>query len=85
MYAIMCTRPNITYAVSVISRFLSIPVKEHWATVKWIFKYLKGTSKPCICFRNNETILVGYAYADMAGMLKWSISILKRGLVKDNS
>ena len=37
MYAMICTRPNIPYAISVVSRFLSNPWKEHWAAVKWIF------------------------------------------------
>ena len=29
MYAMVCTRPNIAYAVSVTSRFLTNPSKEH--------------------------------------------------------
>ena len=34
MYAMVCTRPDITHAVGVVSRFLSNPGKEHWAAVK---------------------------------------------------
>ena len=29
MYAMVCTRPDIAHAVSVISRFMSKPRKEH--------------------------------------------------------
>ena len=30
MYSMVCTKPNITHAVGVVSRFLSNPRKEHW-------------------------------------------------------
>ena len=50
MYAMVCTRPDITHAVGVVSRYLSNPGKEHWNVVKWILKYLKGTSKMGLCF-----------------------------------
>ena len=36
MYAMVCTRPDIGYAVGVVSRFMSNPGKEHWNAVKWI-------------------------------------------------
>ena len=29
MYAMVCTRPNITH-VGIVSRFLSNPGREHW-------------------------------------------------------
>jgi hypothetical protein len=44
MYAMVCTRPDISHAVSVVSRFMSNPGKEHWHAVKWILRYLRGTS-----------------------------------------
>jgi len=37
------TRPDISYAVSVASRYLSNPGYKHWNLVKRILKYLKGT------------------------------------------
>ena len=48
MYAMVCTRPDIGYAVGVVSRFMSNPGKEHWNAVKWILRYLKGTSNMCL-------------------------------------
>ena len=48
MYAMVCTRPDIGYAVGVVSRFISNPGKEHWNAVKWILRYLKGTSNMCL-------------------------------------
>ena len=67
MYAMVCTRPDIAHAVGVVSRFLSNPGKEHWNAVKWILRYLRGTSKMCLCFGGDKPELVGYTDADMAG------------------
>ena len=43
IYAMICTRPDICYAVGVMSRFHSNPGPEHWITVKHILKYLRRT------------------------------------------
>ena len=50
MYAMVCTRPDIGYAVGVVSRFMSNLGREHWVAVKWILRYLKGTSSVCLRF-----------------------------------
>ena len=34
MYAMIGTRPDIAYGVSLVSRFMSKPSKEHWQAVK---------------------------------------------------
>eukprot|EP00253_Pinus_taeda_P030372 PITA_30372 len=44
MYVMVCTRPDTVHAVGVLSKFMSKPVKEHWKGVKWVFRYLCGTS-----------------------------------------
>ena len=67
MYAMVCTRPDIAHAVGVVSRFLSNPGKEHWVVVKWILKYLRGTSKTCLCFGTEKPVLVRCTNVDMAG------------------
>jgi hypothetical protein len=33
MYAMVCTRPDITHAVGVVSRYMNNPGKEHWEAV----------------------------------------------------
>ena len=46
MYAMMCTRPNLAYAVSVLSRFVG-PGRHgapHWAAAQRVLRYLRGTS-----------------------------------------
>jgi hypothetical protein len=50
MYAMMCTRPNIFYAVGLVSRYQSNPGQKHWMAVKRILRYLKGTSNYMLCY-----------------------------------
>ncbi|MCO5595683.1 hypothetical protein L7F22_049728 [Adiantum nelumboides] len=40
MYAMVATRPDIAYAVGVVSRFMSNPGKKHWEAVKGVLRYL---------------------------------------------
>mmetsp|Transcript_17870 Transcript_17870/g.26381 ORF Transcript_17870/g.26381 Transcript_17870/m.26381 type:complete len:511 (+) Transcript_17870:541-2073(+) len=43
MYLMVCTRPDIAFAVCTVARFLSNPGRQHWNAVLNILKYLKGT------------------------------------------
>ena len=38
MYAMVCTRPDVSHAVSVVSRYMHNPGKDHWEAVKWILR-----------------------------------------------
>lgn len=67
MYAMVCTRPDIAHAVGVVSRFMSNPGREHWEAVKWILRYLRGTSDLRLSFGSDKPVLVGYTDSDMAG------------------
>ncbi|GAA0142710.1 transmembrane signal receptor [Lithospermum erythrorhizon] len=69
MYAMLCTRPDIAYSVGLVSRFLSQPRKEHWEAVKWILRYLKGTSNVCLCYGTKDATLESFTDSDMAGDL----------------
>ncbi|WKA07403.1 hypothetical protein VitviT2T_025235 [Vitis vinifera] len=66
MYSMVCTRPDIAYAVGVVSRFLSNPGRLHWEAVKWIMRYLQGTSKLKLTFGSGKPVLVGYTDSDMS-------------------
>jgi hypothetical protein len=52
MYVMVCTRPNTAHAVGVLSRYKSTPRKEHWTTVKGVFRYLCGTKYYAICYQS---------------------------------
>ncbi|PON33692.1 hypothetical protein PanWU01x14_350640, partial [Parasponia andersonii] len=67
MYAMVCTRPDIAHAVGVVSRYMSNLGKQHWEAVKWILRYLRGTSNMSLCFKKSDMGLQGYVDADMAG------------------
>lgn len=61
------TRPDISFAVHVVSQFSNNPSTDHWKAVKRIFRYLKGTlnykleySKDC-----SENVM-GFSDADWA-------------------
>ena len=51
MHAMVCARPNIANALGVLSRFMSKPGKEHWTTVKQVFRYLCGSSDYGMCYQ----------------------------------
>ena len=59
MYAIVCTRPDLSYTMSLVSRYMSNPGKKHWNAVQWSFKYLKGTSDFCLKFGRTDQGLIG--------------------------
>jgi len=43
---LIVTRPNITYAVGVVSQFIHAPRHPHWEAISHILRYLKdGTWK----------------------------------------
>ena len=45
------------------------PGKDHWEAVKWIFRYLRGSSKLCLNFGDSKPVLEGYVDADWVGDL----------------
>ena len=57
MYAMVCSRPDIAHALGVVSSYMSHPRIEHWNVVKWILRYLRGTSSKCLHFRGSTTTL----------------------------
>ncbi|KAH9671727.1 hypothetical protein KPL70_017462 [Citrus sinensis] len=58
MYAMLCTRPDICFAVGMVSRYQSNPGPEHWTAVKHIMKYLKRTKNYMLVYSGDELIPV---------------------------
>ena len=67
MYAMMSTRPDICYAVGLVSRYQSNLGKAHWQAVKRIFRYLQITKSMKLWFELNELEIKGFTDADFAG------------------
>ncbi|XP_024965874.1 uncharacterized protein LOC112506079 [Cynara cardunculus var. scolymus] len=64
MYAMICTRPDISYALSMTSRYQSNPRDSHWIAVKNILKYLRRTKDSFLVYGGEEELSVkGYTYA----------------------
>ena len=70
MYAMVCTRPDISHAVRVVSRYMHNPGKDHWQVVKWILRYIHNTVDVGLVFEQKDSqYLVGYCDSDYAGDL----------------
>ena len=64
MYAMLCTRPDVNLAVSLVGRYQSNPGKEHWTVVKNILKYLKRTKDMFLIYGGDKELVVnGYVNA----------------------
>ena len=62
------TRPDIAYAVGVVSQFMHQPQEDHMDAVIRIMRYLKRTPGNGILFRRNEHLNIeAYTDADWAG------------------
>ena len=62
------TRPDISFAMSDISRFMSSPKVDHWITTKSVLRYVRGTPDYGLLHtRNSDPILSGYIDSDWAG------------------
>ncbi|KAJ7951046.1 Retrovirus-related Pol polyprotein from transposon TNT 1-94 [Quillaja saponaria] len=64
------TRPDIAYAVSVVSQFMHDPRSDHLDAVHRILRYLKSAPGKGLLFENNRSLkLEAYTDADWAGSL----------------
>lgn len=62
------TRPNIMFPVSMLSRFMESPKKNHWEAGKRILRYVCGTIDDGIHYRKVEdSNLIGYSDSDRGG------------------
>ena len=66
MYASVATRPDITYSVSALSRFLDNPGTIHWEAAKRVFRYLAGTRDLTLTYGEERHELLGYTDANGA-------------------
>jgi hypothetical protein len=63
MYVILCTRPDVSYALSVTSRYQPNSYMEHWNAVKNILKYLRRTKNMFLVYGgDSELVISGYTY-----------------------
>ncbi|XP_025014012.2 uncharacterized mitochondrial protein AtMg00810-like [Ricinus communis] len=62
------TRPDIAYAVHIVSQFVISPTTVHWAAVLHILRYLRDTQFKTLLFSSTSSLeLCAYSDADWAG------------------
>jgi hypothetical protein len=65
MYLANCTRPDISYTVRELARFMSNYGKEHYAAAKRLLRYLQGTRSRGIVYGNAPDVSpIFRAFAD---------------------
>jgi hypothetical protein len=79
MYAMICTRPDIVHAMGVFSRYMLKPGKDHWTTVKSVFRYFCGTTSYGLGYQGIPRLekvldIHGFVDADWDGYLDRKIS-----------
>ena len=66
MYAMVCTMADIAYTIRMVNRFMSNPNNEHWAVVKYILRYMRGTSSVYLRFGLGIPVLEGFTDSNMS-------------------
>ena len=64
MYLACATRPDIAFAVSKLSRFVSNPGDVHWHAIERVMRYLKGTMNHGLHYTGYPSVLEGYSDAN---------------------
>ncbi|CAH9083219.1 unnamed protein product [Cuscuta epithymum] len=62
------TRPDLTYSVGIVSRYMEAPTTAHLNVVKQILRYVKGTIDFGCVYKREQTSegLIGYSDSDLA-------------------
>ena len=71
IYAMTCTRPDLSFVVMKLSQNLSNPRACDLLLLKHVFQYIKKTIDYSLTFRKTENLkLIGYCDADWASNLE---------------
>lgn len=66
LFAAQISRPDICFAVNMLSRFSGNPGKAHWNAVKRVMRYLKGTINKGLVYNGESSDIIGFCDADWA-------------------
>ncbi|PON65711.1 hypothetical protein PanWU01x14_114540 [Parasponia andersonii] len=72
IYVMVCMKPDISYVVRVVSRYMHDPGKDYWQAMKWILRYLLKTVDIGLVFKRDDKLsqcVVGYVDSDYTGDL----------------
>ncbi|XP_014523943.1 uncharacterized protein LOC106780197 [Vigna radiata var. radiata] len=69
------TRPNLSYAINLVSQFLQAPTNDHFQAVKRILRYVKGTMSYGLSFTRGASLnVLGYSDVDWARCIETRLS-----------
>ena len=69
------TRPDISYVVDILSRFMHKPSEGHWSAAKRVLRYLKGTQDVGLKYSKVDGFkLIGYSDSDFDGDKETGVS-----------
>ncbi|KAG3031009.1 hypothetical protein PC120_g3394 [Phytophthora cactorum] len=77
MYFTTCTRPDIAYVVTKLSRFLENPGLQHWKAAVRVLRYLKSTGEHGIVYQRGSGEATAQAFMDA----DWGSNIYDRRFV----
>ena len=75
MYVMNCTRPDIAYSISKLSRYTSNPGVDHWKAVIRVLRYLRYTQNYGLHYTRYPAVLEGYNDANWISDMKDTKSI----------
>ncbi|WVZ82630.1 hypothetical protein U9M48_029876 [Paspalum notatum var. saurae] len=75
MYLASATGPDISFAVSKLSRFMSNPGIDHWHALERVMCYLKGTMSYGIRYSGHLLVLEGYSDANGYPMMSFMLQV----------
>eukprot|EP00253_Pinus_taeda_P002980 PITA_02980 len=69
------TRPDISFAVGILSRVMQKPCEGHWSAAKRVLRYLKGTQDLGMKYTQvDDFSLIGYSDSDFDGDKETGVS-----------
>ena len=78
LYLGVCTRPDISYAIASLARFVANPHEVHWNMLKGLLRYVKGTKDYGLfygkCSQSDKGSQALYAYVDAS----WADDLMTR-------
>ncbi|KAJ9547589.1 hypothetical protein OSB04_020132 [Centaurea solstitialis] len=80
MYAMTCTRLDVSFALRMVSRYQRNPGESHWTTVKNILKYLRRTKDVFLVYGGKDELRVT-GYTDASFQTDWDDSRSQLGWV----
>ena len=66
LYLANCTRPDISYAVNVLSRHQIDPTENEWNMAKRVMQYLSGTKHYDLTYKAKSEGLIGYSDSSLS-------------------